>query len=421
MLDITRMLNEKDFRKKVIREIKDPVVRSFWVTEFASWNEKFASEAVAPILNKVGAFVANPLVRNIVGQKQSAFNIREIMDEGKILLVNLSRGQVGEDNAAILGALMVTKIQLAAMSRADVPLDQRRPFYLYVDEFQNFATDSFAVILSEARKYGLNLTVANQYVSQMPEVVRDAVFGNVGTMISFRIGPGDATVLGAYFEPVFEAIDRTRLHNQSIFLSMIIDGEKASPFSASTLRMPDPENDQTNEIIRLCRERFASRREDVEADIRSRTQGAEDEGARAVGNVLDERKPNKEFLGALKNPDQRGDSRGSSPDHSERGSDNKRDEHRNNDTDRSGGAGERRPAYTRPPNSAGPFPSRKPKTDAPASAPQTPAPKPAVHDTPRHEPARHESTVPPAPTHEPPAATGSSSKQIQPGEQISFR
>ena len=172
MLDITRMLNEKDFRKKVIAEIKDPVVRSFWVTEFASWNEKFASEAVAPVLNKVGAFVANPLVRNIVGQKKSAFNIRQIMDEGKILIVNLSRGQVGEDNAAILGALMVTKIQLAAMSRADMPLDKRRQFYLYVDEFQNFATDSFAVILSEARKYGLNLTVANQYVSQMPEVVR---------------------------------------------------------------------------------------------------------------------------------------------------------------------------------------------------------------------------------------------------------
>src|SRR5476649_1002888 len=210
MLDITRMLNEKDFRKKVIREIKDPVVKSFWVTEFASWNEKFASEAVAPVLNKVGAFVANPLVRNIVGQKKSAFNIRQIMDEGKILLVNLSRGQVGEDNAAILGALMVTKIQLAAMSRADIPnVADRRPFYLYVDEFQNFATDSFAVILSEARKYGLNLTVANQYVSQMPESVRDAVFGNVGTMVSFRIGPGDSTVLGKYYEPVFEAIDMT--------------------------------------------------------------------------------------------------------------------------------------------------------------------------------------------------------------------
>jgi len=303
MLDITRMLNEKDFRKKVIRDIQDPIVKSFWVTEFASWNDKFASEAVAPVLNKVGAFVANPLVRNIVGQKKSAFNIRQIMDEGKILLVNLSRGQVGEDNAAILGALMVTKIQLAAMSRADVPLDQRRPFYLYVDEFQNFATDSFAVILSEARKYGLNLTVANQYVSQMPEVVRDAVFGNVGTMISFRVGPGDATVLGKYYEPVFEAIDLTKLHNQNIFISMIIDGEKAPPFSASTLRMPDPENDLTPQIIALTRQRYASTRVEVDADIRTRTAGGNDEGARATDNLKDDQKPNKELLDALKNPD----------------------------------------------------------------------------------------------------------------------
>jgi hypothetical protein len=299
MLDIPRMLTEKGFRKQVIRSIQDPIVQSFWVTEFASWNEKFASEAVAPVLNKVGAFVANPVVRNIVGQKKSAFNIRQIMDEGKILLVNLSRGQVGEDNAAILGALIVTKIQLAAMSRADMPLENRRPFYLYVDEFQNFATDSFAVILSEARKYGLNLTVANQYVSQMPEVVRDAVFGNVGTMVSFRIGPGDSKVLGSYFEPVFEAIDLTKLHNQNIFISMIIDGEKAPPFSAATLRMPDPENDMSPSIIQYNREQLASKREAVDADIRSRTASGESEAAQAAG----EQKPNnRELLGSLKNP-----------------------------------------------------------------------------------------------------------------------
>jgi hypothetical protein len=338
MLDIVRMLNEKDFRKKVIREVQDPVVRTFWVTEFASWNEKFASEAVAPVLNKVGAFTANPLVRNIVGQQKSAFNIRQIMDEGKILLVNLSRGQVGEDNAAILGALMVTKIQLAAMSRADMPLDARRPFYLYVDEFQNFATDSFAVILSEARKYGLNLTVANQYVSQMPEVVRDAVFGNVGTMISFRIGPGDSAVLGKYFEPVFEAIDLTKLHNQNIFISMIIEGEKAVPFSASTLRMPDPEYDRSAEIIAISRARFASNRADVDAAIRARTVGADEQPAAggAPGSPPPERKPNKEFLDALKNPSlpppapRQSDSRGES-----RGGDHRRNDRRD--------GGERRP------------------------------------------------------------------------------
>jgi hypothetical protein len=323
MLDITRMLTEKDFRKKVIKEINDPVVRTFWVTEFASWNEKFASEAVAPILNKVGAFVADPLVRNIVGQQKSAFNIRRIMDEGKILIINLSRGQVGEDNAAILGSLMVTKIQLAAMSRADTALEDRRPFYLYVDEFQNFATDSFAVIMSEARKYGLNLTVANQYIAQMPETVRDAVFGNVGTMVSFRIGPGDSTIMAEYFQPVFEAADIRVLNNQNIFISMIINGEKAAPFSARTLRMPDPENDMSEEIVRLSRQQYASRRADVEEDIRRRQEGedlagpAVDQGARAVGVLADGRpapaggvllggqnpnKPKSEFLNALQNP-----------------------------------------------------------------------------------------------------------------------
>jgi hypothetical protein len=286
MLDITRMLTEKDFRKKVIREIQDPVVRTFWVTEFASWNEKFASEAVAPVLNKVGAFVADPLVRNIVGQKKSAFNIRKIMDEGKIFIVNLSRGQVGEDNAAILGSLMVTKIQLAAMSRADMALSDRKPFYLYVDEFQNFATDSFAVIMSEARKYGLNLTVANQYVAQMPETVRDAVFGNVGTMVTFRIGPTDSVVMSKYYEPTFEPQDITRLNNQNIFISMIVNGEKAIPFSAKTLRMPDPEESHFDEIVAISRERYASRRDEVETEIRGRhddhPEAQPDRGSRAV-------------------------------------------------------------------------------------------------------------------------------------------
>src|ERR1035437_198784 len=183
------------------------LVRNFWTIEFASWNDKFAAEAVAPVLNKVGAFTANPLVRNIIGQPKSSFNMRQIMDERKILIVNLSRGLVGEDNAALLGALLVTKVQLGAMSRADVHGSERTPFYLYVDEFQNFATESFATILSEARKYGLNLTVANQYIAQMGETVRDAVFGNVGTMISFRSSADDAPILSKQFEPQFEPGD----------------------------------------------------------------------------------------------------------------------------------------------------------------------------------------------------------------------
>ncbi len=267
LMGITRMLTDKNFRKKVVDQLTDVTVKSFWVNEFASWNDKFATEAVAPILNKVGAFTANPLVRNVIGQKQSSFDIRQIMDEGKILICDLSRGRLGEDNAATLGALLITKIQLAAMSRANIPLDQRRPFYLYVDEFQNFATDSFAVILSEARKYGLYLTVANQYVAQMQQEVRDAVFGNVGSMITFRVGADDATALARYFEPIFEPNDLTNLSLQNIYVTMSIDGETSIPFSAKTLRVPDPEADNARTIIELSRKRFNSNREEVEQVI----------------------------------------------------------------------------------------------------------------------------------------------------------
>lgn len=235
-----------------------------------SWIDKFAAEAVAPVLNKVGAFTANPMIRNIIGQPKSTFNLRKIMDEGKILIVNLSRGLMGEDNAGILGAMMVTKIQLAAMGRADMPEEQRRPFYLYVDEFQNFATDSFAVILSEARKYGLNLTVANQYISQMSEAVRDAVFGNVGTIVSFRISPDDAPFLQKYFEPQFEAADIIQQHSRFFITTMMINGEKAPAFSAKTLNLPSPPDDVTDKIIELSRQRYAGVRTEVEEAVRQR-------------------------------------------------------------------------------------------------------------------------------------------------------
>jgi hypothetical protein len=269
ILDITRMLTEKKFRDAVISYIDDPVVKTFWTTEFASWENKFASEAVAPVLNKVGAFTANPMIRNIVGQPKSTFNIRKLMDEGKILIMNLSRGLVGEDNAAILGSMMVTKIQLATMSRADIPEDQRRPFYLYVDEFQNFATDSFAVILSEARKYQLCLTVANQYISQMQETVRDAVFGNVGSIISFRVSPDDSSFLQKYFEPQFMAADIIQMQNRSFIATMIINGEKAPAFSGNTLAMPKSQADHTALIIEHTRSSFTTPRHEVEAMIRS--------------------------------------------------------------------------------------------------------------------------------------------------------
>jgi hypothetical protein len=268
LLGITRMLSDKKYRNEIIANITDPVVKAFWVNEFASWNEKFASEAVAPVLNKVGAFTANPLVRNLIGQPKSSFSIRKIMDEGKILIVNLSLGKINEDNAGILGALMITKIQLEAMTRADiVNLEDRKPFYLYVDEFQNFATESFATILSEARKYGLYLTMANQYVAQMPEEVRDAVFGNVGSMVTFRVGADDAQSLSKYFEPVFEPLDLVNLDKQNIYVSMSIEGETSLPFSGKTLIMPQPPNDITGAIIEGSRKKYASPRTEVEAEV----------------------------------------------------------------------------------------------------------------------------------------------------------
>lgn len=272
MLDVTRMLTEKTFRNNVLSYVKDPVVKNFWTVEFASWNDKFATEAVAPILNKVGAFTANPIVRNIVGQPKSSFNIRQIMDERKILIVNLSRGLVGEDNAALLGALLVTKIQLAAMSRADIDnVSNRVPFYLYVDEFQNFATDSFATILSEARKYGLCLTVANQYIAQMTQEVRDAVFGNVGSTIAFRMGADDARVMQRYFEPRFEEHDLVHMNNRNFVISLTIGGEKAQAFSGTSLNLPaQSESNKLQEIIDYSRQTYSVPLRDIEEYVQDR-------------------------------------------------------------------------------------------------------------------------------------------------------
>lgn len=268
MLDITRMLTDKKFRKETLSYCKDTVVLNFWQVEFATWNDRFVAEAVAPVLNKVGAFTANPIIRNIIGQPKSTFDIRQIMDEGKILVVNLSKGLIGEDNAAILGSFLVTKIQLAAMSRSDIPnIADRRPFYLYVDEFQNFATDSFATILSEARKYGLNLTVANQYISQMSETVRNAVFGNVGTMISFRVSADDAPILSKQFEPQFEPGDLLQMNNRHFIINMVINGEKAPAFSATTLTLPPAQVDNTGRIIENTRRNYSQPRAKVEQEI----------------------------------------------------------------------------------------------------------------------------------------------------------
>lgn len=270
MLDITRLLTDKKFRAEVLKYVNDPVVRAFWTVEFVSWNDRFAAEAVAPVLNKVGAFTANPLVRNIIGQPKSSFNIRKIMDERKILIVNLSRGIVGEDNASLLGALLVTKIQLAAMSRADIPAEEREQFYLYVDEFQNFATDSFATILSEARKYGLSLTVANQYIAQMSMEVKDAVFGNVGSIIAFRMGADDARVTLKYFEPKFAEYDLIHQHTRHFVINMTIDGEKVPAFSAVTLNLPPLQFNHIDQIVEMSRAQYASSRAYVDRYVGER-------------------------------------------------------------------------------------------------------------------------------------------------------
>ncbi len=239
LLGITRILVDKEYRQKIVDNIKDPVVKAFWVNEFEEWRDQFRNEAIAPIQNKVGQFLSTALIRNIVGQSKSTIDIFEIMNTGKIFLVNVSKGRIGEDNSALLGSMLITKMQLAAMERVRVPEDERVDFYLYVDEFQNFATDSFANILSEARKYRLNLILAHQYVGQLvtdvSTKVRDAVFGNVGTMISFRIGAADAEFLEKEFEPEFMAQDLVNLPNYHVYLKLLVGGVTSRPFSAITL------------------------------------------------------------------------------------------------------------------------------------------------------------------------------------------
>lgn len=267
MLAIPKMLTDKRFRDLVVKEVKDPVIRDFWENEFASWDQKFASEAVAPILNKVGQFLAASTIRNIVSQQNSTFDIRQIMDQGKILLINLSRGKIGEDNSSMLGAMLVTKVQLSAMSRADIPADQRTDCYFYVDEFQNFATESFATILSEARKYHLSLTMANQYIAQVSEEVRDAVFGNVGTMISFRVGAADASALVKEYEPVFTENDMVNQDIHKIYLKLSIDGTTSPAFSANALPPIKSSQDFTEQIIAASRRKYSKPRVEVEYDI----------------------------------------------------------------------------------------------------------------------------------------------------------
>lgn len=273
LLGITRMYVDKKYRKKIVDNITDPVVKTFWTDEYPNYNEKYRTEAVAPIQNKVGQFLSSSIVRNIVGQPKSTIDIRQIMDERKILIMDISKGRVGEDNAALLGAMLITKIQLAALSRANIQESERQDFYLYVDEFQNFATDSFATILSEARKYRLNLIVGHQYIAQLEQEkntkVRDAIFGNVGTMIIFRVGAADAEYLETEFDPIFTPNDLVNLPKYHIILKLMINGVASNPFSAVTL--PPGVSDFTGnmeKIIKVSRERYTNPVERVDEKIK---------------------------------------------------------------------------------------------------------------------------------------------------------
>ncbi|MBI2483588.1 type IV secretion system DNA-binding domain-containing protein [Candidatus Uhrbacteria bacterium] len=269
MLGVNRMLADKAYREKVISKTQDPVVRAFWVDEFSRYNERYASEAIAPIQNKVGQFLSVALIRNIVGQVTSTINIRSIMDSGKILILNLAKGRIGEDNSRLMGGMFITKLQLAAMERVDMPEEERRDFYLYVDEFQNFATESFANILSEARKYRLDLIVAHQYIEQLDEKVCAAVFGNVGTMICFRIGAADAEFLEKEFAPRFTPEDLVNLPKHNMYLKLMVDGIVTEPFSARSLPPLQPEELTGNreKLITVSRERYARTRDSVEDKI----------------------------------------------------------------------------------------------------------------------------------------------------------
>jgi len=267
LLGINRLLADKAYRRKVVGKLKDPVVKSFWQTEFAAYNDRYAQEAVAPIQNKIGQFLSASVIRNMVAQVKSTINVRNMMDNGKIFIMNLAKGRIGEDNSRLLGGMLITELQLAAMERVDIPEEERRDFFLYVDEFQNFATPSFANILSEARKYRLSLIMAHQYVAQLDEIVADAVFGNVGSMITFRVGGPDAEVLEKEFDPAFVMQDIVNLPKYQILLKLMIDGVASQPFSAITMPPIGIPTGSGSKVIKVSRERYAKKRGVIEDKI----------------------------------------------------------------------------------------------------------------------------------------------------------
>jgi hypothetical protein len=268
LLDVNRLLSDDNFRKLVVGNLRDTVVKSFWLSEFNKYHLQFRVEAVAPIQNKIGQFITNPLIRNIIGQPESAFDLRKVMDEGKIFLANLSVGAIGEETSRLLGGLLITKFQLAAMSRVNIEEEQRRDFYLYIDEFQNFATESFVNILSEARKYRLCLILAHQYLDQVPEEIIKSVFGNVGTFLIFRLGASDAEVFNKELGENVKIDDLVNLPAYHIYVKLLVDGIPTDPFLALTFPpISKPEKSFKEEIISLNHLKYAKRRSAVESSI----------------------------------------------------------------------------------------------------------------------------------------------------------
>jgi len=264
MRGMISMLTDREYRQRVVDYITDDMVKRFWAVEFADWSEKFDTEAIIPLVNKLGQFLSDPLLRNIFGQKQNKIDISKLMNDRKIILINLSKGRLGEENSSFLGSIFLTKIKQAGMERAAIPEKDRVDFYLYVDEFQNVVTQTFENILSEARKYGLNLTIAHQYVGQIIQKVHQAVLGNVGSVITFRVGGEDAVKLKPEFAPLFDVKDMINLAVTEFYIKMTIDGESYDPFSAETLRVLAPTHPSyREEIIAASRRKYSIPKDDA--------------------------------------------------------------------------------------------------------------------------------------------------------------
>ena len=265
MRGMISMLTDRNYRQKVVEYIEDDMVKRFWAIEFADWSEKFDTDAIIPLVNKLGQFLSNPMLRNIFGQKTNKINLEELMNKQKIILINLSKGKIGEENSSFFGSMFLTKIKQAGMARAKLEHKDRHDFYLYVDEFQNVVTDTFENILSEARKYSINLTIAHQYVGQLTPKIQHAVLGNVGTIICFRVGGEDAVTLRPEFAPIFDIKDMINLGIGEFYIKTTIDGESYDPFSAESLKvLPAPYPSNKQKIIDASREKFSISAKDAQ-------------------------------------------------------------------------------------------------------------------------------------------------------------